>query len=159
VVPTYDDREQEALDTYRRYVSVRERIDGGELEWNALAEFFTDDAYFIDPAWGRVDGIEAITEFLQDSMVGFDDWTFPEQWTTVDGARVITMFWNRIPGSYDDGQPFQAPGVSILTYSGDGKFSSEVDLINMDHMNEVIRDSGWKPSGGINFPPREPRRY
>ncbi|MEL7209742.1 MAG: hypothetical protein AAGK32_16155, partial [Actinomycetota bacterium] len=41
--------------TYERYVATRERIQAGELPWSALAEFFTEDAVFIDPAWGRIE--------------------------------------------------------------------------------------------------------
>ena len=56
--------EQEIRATYERYVATRDRVEAGELGWDALAAFFTDDATFIDPAWGRVEGIAAIREFL-----------------------------------------------------------------------------------------------
>ena len=39
-----------------------------------LAEFFTDDAVYIDPAWGRIQGIDEIRAFLVDSMLGLEDW-------------------------------------------------------------------------------------
>ena len=69
--------EQEIRATYERYVATRDRVEAGELGWDALAAFFTDDATFIDPAWGRVEGIAAIREFLVESMVGLEDWEFP----------------------------------------------------------------------------------
>ena len=49
------DEVQAALD---RYISVRDGINAGRGTWADLAQFFTDDAVFIDPAWGRVEGIE-----------------------------------------------------------------------------------------------------
>ncbi len=55
-MPDYTEREQEALDTYQRYLDTWRQIDAGEQDWKALAAFFTDDATFIDPAWGRVEG-------------------------------------------------------------------------------------------------------
>lgn len=157
MMPTHTERETEALDTYRRYVETRDRIESGELAWSALAEFFTDDAVFVDPAWGRIDGRPAIAQFMEESMSGID-WTFPEEWTIVDGDRVVTMFQNRLPGRRPDGGPWQVPGVSVLTYAGDGRFSSETDLINMVHLFEVMQESGWRPDGELNAPPAVPRR-
>ena len=46
--------EQEALQTYQRFVAVRTEIDAGRKPWSALADFFTDEAVYIDPAWGRI---------------------------------------------------------------------------------------------------------
>ena len=38
--------------TIERYLAVRDGIDAGNGTWADLAQFFTDDAVFIDPAWG-----------------------------------------------------------------------------------------------------------
>ena len=148
--------EAEALETYERYVATRERIMAGELPWAALAEFFTDDAVFIDPAWGRVEGIEAISEFLDESMAGLDEWEYPEQWTMVDGDRVVTMFDQVITGA--DGAEYRQAGISTLYYAGDGKFSYEMDLMNMAHVNQDLKAAGWAPKGDFNLPPRDPDR-
>ena len=45
---------EEILATHHRYLEHRRRIESGALGWDSLAEFFTDDATFVDPAWGRV---------------------------------------------------------------------------------------------------------
>ena len=148
--------ESEALETYKKYVATRERIQAGELPWSALADFFTDDAVFVDPAWGRVEGIEAIRKFLDESMVGLDDWRFPERWTMVDGNRIVTMFDQILPSK--DGVERTQAGISTIYYAGDGKFSYEMDLMNMAHINEALRDSGWAPTGDFNIPPSEPNR-
>lgn len=149
---------EEIRETYERYVETRGRVEAGELGWDALAAFFTDDATFIDPAWGRVEGIEAIRAFLVESMVGLEDWEFPHEWSMVDGDRLIARWQNRLPGRRPDGTPYQALGYSYMVYAGDGRFSYEEDLLNMVHVNELIRESGWKPSGPFNVPPRNPRR-
>ena len=60
-----------------RYCDVRRRIDAGELPWDSLAQFFTDDCVYIDPAWGRVEGIGPVSEFFEESMRGLEDWQFP----------------------------------------------------------------------------------
>ena len=149
---------EEVEGAYARYLEERRRVEAGEVGWDALAAFFTDDATFIDPAWGRVEGIDAIREFLVESMVGLEDWSFPHEWTAVDGDRLVARWWNRLPGQRPDGSYYQAPGISIMVYAGDGKFSYEEDLLNMVHVGELIRESGWKPPAGFNAPPRQPRR-
>jgi nuclear transport factor 2 (NTF2) superfamily protein len=148
--------EQEARATWAEYLATRERIEAGELPWSALADFFVDDAVFIDPAWGRVEGIDAIREFLVESMKGLEDWRFPERWTMFDGNRIVTMFDQILPS--DDGVVRKQAGISTIYYAGDGKFSYEMDLMNMAHINEDLRSSSWRPSDDFNFPPGDPVR-
>jgi ketosteroid isomerase-like protein len=156
---TAKDRSEEAREAYGRLVEARNRVERGELAWSALCdEFFTDDIVFIDPAWGRNEGRAAVADFMDKSMVGLEDWTFPEQWTMVDGDRVVSFWWNRLPGTRDDGRPYQAPGVSILHYAGDGRFSYELDILNMAEVFEIMKDSGWAPAGPVGIPPKRPNR-
>jgi ketosteroid isomerase-like protein len=152
------DLEAEARATYERYVAARERVMAGELGWDALADFFTEDATFIDPAWGRVEGLENIRQFLKESMAGLETWTFPHEWTLVDGPRVVSFWQNRLPGRAPDEGPLQAPGISVLHYAGNGKFSYELDVLNMVQVTELIAQSGWRPGPSFNMPPRKPRR-
>src|SRR6185503_16632873 len=70
------------------YVAMREQIDAGNGKWIDLARFFTDDIVYIDPAHGRVEGIETVTSWLDDGMVGFEDWKFPIEFTAIDGNDV-----------------------------------------------------------------------
>jgi hypothetical protein len=149
---------EEILDTYRRYLAVRDQIERKEQGWDALAAFFTDDASFVDPAWGRVDGLANIKRFLVESMVGLEAWSFPHEWEAVDGNCLVTGWQNRLPGMRPDGTFYQAPGISRLVYAGAGKFSFEQDLLNMAHVLELIRESGWKPTGPFNVPPEAPIR-
>ena len=150
--------EQEVLETLRRYLEVRGRIEAHELGWDSLAQFFTDDAVFVDPAWGRVEGRENIRTFFIESMEGLEDWTFPHEWEFVDGDRLTIGWQNRLPGRRDDGGYWQAPGVSRMIYARDGKFSFEQDLLNMVHVFEIMKESGWKPSRRLHSPPKKPVR-
>jgi ketosteroid isomerase-like protein len=151
-------REREILDLHERYLETRRRAERGEVGWDALAAFFTEDAVFIDPAWGRVEGRDAIVRFLSESMAGLEGWTFPQEWQMVEGDRLVTRWMNRLPGARPDGRFYEAPGISVITYAGGGRFSREEDLLNMAHVIEVIRESGWKPGAGFNAPPAKPRR-
>ncbi len=123
---------EEVRETLRRYLEVRGRIEAGELGWDALADFFTEDATFVDPAWGRVEGRENIRKFFIESMEGLEEWTFPHEWESVDGDRLTIGWQNRLPGKRSDGGYWQAPGVSRMIYAGDGKFSFEQDLLNRE---------------------------
>ena len=75
--------EKEALETYDRFIAMRDKVDAGEYGWDAMADFFTEDAVYIDPAWGRQEGRETIRQFFVDSMAGLTGhgWSTPERWT------------------------------------------------------------------------------
>jgi ketosteroid isomerase-like protein len=150
--------ESEIRAAYDALVETRDRAERGEAGWDELAAHFTEDATFVDPAWGRVSGRDEIARFFAESMAGLEGWTFPREWTLVEGDRLVSGWQNRLPGTRPDGTPYQATGVSILRYAGDGRFSYEEDLLNMVHVLELIRESGWKPGPGFNAPPRNPPR-
>jgi hypothetical protein len=71
-------REREALESYRRYVAQRELCVTGEAPWSTIGAWFTEDAVFGVPAWGRVQGRDEITRYHDHSMAGFQGWTIPE---------------------------------------------------------------------------------
>ena len=140
------------------YVAVREQIEAGDATWLDLAQFFTDDIVYIDPAWGRVQGIDHIREFLVDSMVGLEDWSFPIEFTAIDGDTVVIKWWQQLPGTRPDGTRYEQSGYSTLVYAGDGKFSYEEDILNMAHVLEDLKASGWTPGEGFLMPPAHPDR-
>jgi len=157
-MPTYTERELEALESYRRYVEQRAACVRGNAAWSSLGDWFTPDAVFVDPAWGRIEGRDEMAHFFDWSIVGLDDWDFPEQWTMVDGDRLVTFWWNRIPGTHDDGSPLQAPAISILHYAGDGRFDYELDLMNIAEVTELMAATTWSPGEGFRFPEPNPDR-
>ena len=157
-MPTHTDREREALESYRGYVTQRTRCERGEAPWSSVGDWFTEEAVFVDPAWGRIEGRDEMARFFDWSIVGLDGWEFPEQWTMVDGDRLVSFWWNRVPGTRDDGTPFQAPAMSILHYAGDGKFDYELDLMNIVEVTEVLAAAGWSAGEGFRFPEPDPDR-
>ena len=149
---------EEIQATLDRYTKVREEIDAGKLTWRDLAQFFTDDAVFIDPAWGRVQGIEEMkATVFGDAMEGFEDWKFPIDFIAVDGDRVVVKWRQVLPGHADDGRPYEQSGVSTLIYAGDGKFKYEEDILNMVHVLEDMKASKVKVVP-VAMPPRHPNR-
>ncbi|CAN5297032.1 hypothetical protein BH09ACT8_BH09ACT8_21380 [soil metagenome] len=134
-------REQEALESYRRYAEQRERCVAGRDPWSAVGRWFTDDAVFIDPPWGRVQGRDEITGFLDHSMAGFEGWSFPEEWTMVDGDRDVTLLVEPPPRGSRDGSAYQAPAFSLPHHAGDGLFDYELDVLNIAQVGNLVAGS------------------
>jgi limonene-1,2-epoxide hydrolase len=148
----------EVVAAVEHYCALRERIELGEASWIDLADVFTDDVVFIDPAWGRVEGITELRSFLVDSMKGLEDWNFPIEFVAIDGDNVVIKWIQQLPGTRPDGTRYQQSGSSTLIYAGDGKFRYEEDLLNMAHVLEDLAASGWRPHPGFNAPPDKPNR-
>lgn len=152
---------EEVRATVDRYHELRRRIDEG-LEPDAfgvLADFYTEDAVYVDGAWGRIEGRDAIAHWLVDSMLGMEDWKFPIEFTAIEGNDVVVKWTQIMPRTRPDGTPYRQSGYSRLIYAGDGKFSYEEDTYNMAHVLEDIEASGWTPSNGaMNVPPAHPDR-
>jgi hypothetical protein len=140
------------------YVAVREQIDRGEASWDALVPLFTDDVVFVDPAWGRVEGIAGFKAFLRDSMAGLDDWLFPIDFVAIEGDNVVVKWRQITPGTMPDGSKPTQSGFSRLIYGGSGKFRYEEDLLNMTHVMDDLTAAKWQPTGPMNAPPRQPNR-
>ena len=149
------DEVQAAVDAY---VEVRDRIGRGEATWLDLAEFFTDDVVYIDPAWGRIEGIDELREFLVDSMRGLEDWDFPIELTAIEGDTVVIKWTQQLPGARPDGSRWEQSGISTLVYAGGGRFGYEEDLLNMAHVLEDLAASRWRPGDGFTPPPPRPNR-
>lgn len=149
--------ENEARETYNRFVKVRDEIDAGKREWGELADFFTEDAVYVDPAWGRQETREGIRQFFIDSMAGLTGhgWSTPERWIMVDGHRLVSQ-WDQILGTKDDGSQWIVPGMSILYYAGNGLFCYSHDYLNMSYIGETLKNMAWKPPAEFNMPPRKP---
>lgn len=151
--------EQQARETYERFVATRNEIDRGAKSWSELADFFTEDAAYIDPAWGRIEGREAIRGFFVESMTGLTGhgWSTPENWTMTQGHRLVSQ-WDQILGEKEDGTPWFVSGLSILYYAGNGLFCYSHDMLNMTHIGQTMRAMNWKPPEKFNRPPRDPNR-
>ena len=131
---------------------VRDKASAGKMSWDALADLFIENATYIDPAWGRFKGRNAIRHFLRDSMQGLEDRKLPTDWCVIEGNRAVSKLRNQLRGRRPDGTYYEVPGVSELEYDGGGKFSFEEDIINMVHLYEVLKESGWVPWPNLKVP-------
>ena len=151
---------EEVLSALERYLAVRDGINAGNGTWADLAQFFTDDAVFVDPAWGRVEGIEEMkATVFGDAMVGLESWTFPTDFFVIDGDTVVVKWRQVMPGRRADGNAFEQSGYSTLLYAGDGKFRYEEDLLNMVQVFEDIKESGFRFSAEMVPVPKPNRDF
>jgi ketosteroid isomerase-like protein len=153
-----DERRDEITKVMDSYVELREQIDAGNANWPDLARYYTDDAVYIDPAWGRVQGLDKIRHFFDESMRGLEDWKFPVDFYAISGDNIVVKWAQISPGTQADGSDFRQSGVSTIRYAGDGKFDYQEDLLNMTHVNEDLRAAKWQPGPGFVMPPRHPNR-
>ena len=119
-------------------------------DWSIWAEVFTDDADYIEHAYGEFTGKAAITEWITKVMAPFPHMTFPQDWVAFDEetGSVVFQCQNRLEHPTDpNGEPFQFPSWTRLTYAGGGKWSCEEDIYNPARDgNRVI--GGWLKAGG-----------
>ena len=107
---------------------------------------------YIDPAYGRVEGLDAIRVFLDESMRGLEDWRFPIEFTAVDGDNVVIKWTQVLPNGR------RQSGCTRLIYAGDGKFRYEEDQLNMVHVLDDMKSLRWRPPRTSCRHPTEPNR-
>ncbi len=118
--------------------------------WSIWADCFTEDAHYIEHAYGELHGREAIRDWISKVMAPFPHMTFPQDWWVFDLERDAVVFQaqNRLAHPTDpDGEPFQFPTWTRLVYGGDGLWASEEDIYN------PARDApgaikAWREAGG-----------
>jgi hypothetical protein len=105
-----------------------------EGDWAAYAEEFTEDAVYLEHAFGELHGREEIRAWAVRTMTAFPGRLmtgFPIAWKVLDPptSRIICEVRNLMadPG---DGSALEEPNITILTYAGDGLWSRQEDVYN-----------------------------
>ncbi len=113
-------------------------------DWRAWADQFTEDAVYIEHFFGRLEGREAIYEWIQTTMnewPGSEMTQFLVEWYIIDEERgwVVWKVWNHMadPG---DGSDLRTYNFSLLKYAGDGLWSYEEDIYNPNRFIEMLED-------------------
>ena len=140
---------QELEEAFARYNEARIESQNTN-DWSIWANCFTEDAHYIEHAYGEMHGRKAISDWICKVMAPFPDMTFPQDWVVYDeeNGAVVFQLQNRLPHPTDpDGEPFQFPNWTRLVYGGNGLWKSEEDVYNPAFKaNETIK--AWIEAGG-----------
>jgi hypothetical protein len=139
---------RELEEAYGRYRACREEA-SRTGDWSPWAEQFTEDAHYVEHAYGELRGREAIRDWITRVMAPFPHMTFPDDWVVFDPERgwVVFQCQNRLAHPADaGGEPFQFPSWSLLHYAGGFQWSYEEDMYNPADGAAAI--SAWRRAGG-----------
>lgn len=134
----------EILTAFSRYqAEVQKAADTGD--WGHFSALFTEDAIYIEHAFGTFTGRDEIHSWVTDTMGSFPGnlmRSFPMAWSVVDEptGRVICEVRNPMPDP-GDGSVHEASNLTILTYGGDGLWACEEDVYNP--MTFARMAAGW----------------
>jgi hypothetical protein len=108
------------------YAELHRRVQGyvDAGDWTGFADNFTEDAVYVEHAYGTFRGRDEIRAWSTKTMTTFPGGVmtgFPLAWQVVDvpTSRLIC-----------DGTHLEEPNLTIVTYAGDGLFSREEDVYN-----------------------------
>lgn len=131
-------------------------------DWNIWADIFTEDADYIEHAYGNFKGREAIRKWIIDVMAPFPHMTFPQDWVTFDEGNGCIVFQcqNRLEHPTDpNGEPFEFPNWTRITYAGNGLFSCEEDIYNPARDGNRVVGAWLKAGGKFACPPKVHMAY
>ena len=130
---------EEAFENYQR-VALRAGTTG---DWDAWADLFTEDATYVEHAFGTLGGREAIRRWITTTMAQPPNAQmryYPVEWYVIDEDRgwVVAGIQNRMedPG---DGRVYQAINFRLLKYAGNGRWSYEEDIYNPLRFSKMIQ--------------------
>ena len=104
-------------------------------DWGLFAALFTEDATYVEHAYGNFEGREAIRTWITRTMTeefpGNEMPHFPIDWYVVDEerGRIVCEVFNQL-ADVGDGKRHGASNITILTYAGDNEWSCEEDVYN-----------------------------
>ena len=117
---------QEVEHAFRRYWQL-----GAVGEsWDAWCdECFTDDVTYIEHVLGSHNGREAVRAWINPTMAEYGEIYTAYEWHMIgDDGRVVVYMQNRRDNPKPGAPPIDFPGMTVLEYAGDGRFSLEEDF-------------------------------
>lgn len=131
--PAFGRAEVEAA--WRHRMALQDRDD-----WEAFGKTFTEDAVYVEHHCGTFAGRAQILAWLVPIMEQCKDWTYPIEWVSIDGNRVVHKWQNRLPGRRPDGSYYEFGGITVMVYAGNGAFSFQEDIYNARELEKVLQE-------------------
>ena len=140
---------EEILEAFARYNAARDEA-SRTGDWSIWAAVFTEDARYVEHAYGEFRGRDEIEAWITRVMAPFPHMTFPQDWWAFDETNDAIVFQcqNRLAHPTDpDGEPFQFPSWTRIVYGGSGLWREEEDVYNpVRDAPRVIK--AWREAGG-----------
>lgn len=132
----------ELEDAFARYKDVVAEI-AVCRNWERFADLFTDDATYVEHAYGTFHGRLQIRDWVVRTMTAFPGSamvSFPPRWSVIDEQRgwIICEIRN-IMADPGDHSLHEEPNLTILRYAGDGLFGGEEDVYNPMRYVPMVR--------------------
>ena len=113
-------------------------------DWSGWAQFYTEDAVYVEHAMGTFRGRRAIQDWIVSTMtlpLVSEIESFPVGWHVICEQRgwIIAQFFSRMrdPG---DGSRHETYNLTVLHYAGNGQWSYEEDVYNPAHMQSMLQN-------------------
>jgi limonene-1,2-epoxide hydrolase len=98
-------------------------------DWDGFAEMFTDDVDYREHFLGHMHGREEVRAWIKKTMADFSEIYTVYEWHMVEASgRVVVYMQNRRDNPEPGAPPIDFPGITVLQYAGDGRFSLEEDF-------------------------------
>ena len=99
-------------------------------DWDAWCdECFTDDVHYVEHILGVKEGREAVRAWIKPTMEEYGEIYTAYEWHMVEeSGRVVVYMQNRRDNPEAGAPPIDFPGMTVLQYAGDGRFSLEEDF-------------------------------
>jgi hypothetical protein len=110
-------------------------------DWDAWCdECFTTDVQYIEHILGEKRGREAVRAWIKPTMEEYGEIYTAYEWHMVsDDGRVVVYMQNRRDNPEPGAPPIDFPGMTVLQYAGDGKFSLEEDFWSLTEGTRTMK--------------------
>jgi SnoaL-like protein len=97
-------------------------------DWDAWANLFTEDCTYFEHWYGLMHGRETVRQWIVPIMDKYREIYTGYEWHVVDDVRGQVVFYVQNRRDHPSGTgTCDFPGVSIITYAGNGTWSREED--------------------------------
>ena len=136
---------QQLEDAFGAYQETAQRATTSG-DWATWASVFTDDATYVEHAYGSFQGRDAIRRWITETMGTFPGshmCEFPVDWHIADPDRgwIVCQIEN-VMNDPGDGSIHQASNLTVLHYEGDGLWSYEEDVYNPANFMTMLQ--AWR---------------
>ena len=134
-MPNYDIDEVE-----RAFRSYWEKGAIGE-DWDAWSDLFTEDVEYIEHILGSKHGREEVRDWIKPIMAEFGEMYTAYEWHMCEpSGRIVVYMQNRRDNPDPSAPPIDFPGMTVLQYAGDGKFSLEEDFWSLVEGQRTMKE-------------------